>query len=132
MIENLANELNLKRVDEPIKPAIIQGLPRQSVLKPAQSKYRLQLQRFALGDRVVMVDIAGTGGVPLGLKGAVVGINTGTVDVVWDSGFLGGNNLGNRFVRLVEPLDRLLTYPLTSVLSDAPTSEDPLSLTRLV
>ncbi|CED84832.1 exonuclease ii [Phaffia rhodozyma] len=96
VVENLADELNKKRVNEPIKPAILQGLPRQSILKPDHSRFRLQEQKFALGDRVVMVDVAGTGGVPLGLKGIIVSVNTATVDVVWDSGFLGGSNLGHR------------------------------------
>jgi len=56
--------------------------------------YRLQDQVFSLGDRVTMVQDAGS--VPLCAKGAVVGVNNQSIDVVWDQPFMSGTTLGGR------------------------------------
>lgn len=72
----------------------MQGIPRQAVLKPSHAKYRLQNQRFALGDRVIMVQ--DSGGVPLCAKGVVVGLNDNSIDVIWDVPFLSGTDLNGR------------------------------------
>jgi len=77
-----------------IKKAIVKGIPRQAVLKPSHVVYRLQNQRFELGDRVTMVQ--DSGGVPLSVKGVVVGLNAKSMDVVWDVPFMSGVTLGNR------------------------------------
>lgn len=37
-----------------------------------------------------------SGGVPLAVKGVVVGLNEKSMDVVWDVPFLGGGTLGDR------------------------------------
>jgi len=72
----------------------VKGIPRQAVLKPAHAVYRLQNQHFALGDRVTMVQ--DSGGVPLSVKGVVIGLNSKTMDVVWDVPFMSGVTLGDR------------------------------------
>ncbi|KAJ3799720.1 exonuclease II [Lentinula aff. detonsa] len=93
-IEQLADKLNTNRSTDGIKKAIVKGIPRQAVLKPAHAVYRLRGQRFALGDRVIMVQ--DSGGVPLGVKGVAVGLNAKTMDVVWDIPFMSGTTLGDR------------------------------------
>lgn len=94
-IEKLADALNANKSSSFIKKAIVQGIPRQAVLKPSHAKYRLQNQRFALGDRVIMVQ--DSGGVPLCAKGVVVGLNDNSIDVIWDVPFLSGTDLSGRF-----------------------------------
>ena len=42
-----------------------------------------------------------SGGVPLSVKGAVIGLNAKSIDVVWDVPFMSGVTLGDRFVVLV-------------------------------
>ena len=39
-----------------------------------------------------------SGGVPLSVKGVVVGLNAKSMDVVWDVPFMSGITLGNRSV----------------------------------
>lgn len=95
-IETIANKIHADRNPGQFKKALIKGLPRQGIIKPAHAIYRLQAQVFRLGDRVVMVQDSGAAGVPLSLKGVVVGINSTTVDVVWDSPFISGTTLGGR------------------------------------
>ena len=72
---------------------MVKGIPRQAVLKPSHAVYRLQNQRFALGDRVTMVQ--DSGGVPLSVKGVVIGLNAKSMDVVWDVPFMSGTTMGN-------------------------------------
>jgi 5'-3' exoribonuclease 1 len=79
-----------------MKKVIVNGIPRQGVLKPAHVAYRLQNQWFDIGDRVVMVKDSGP--VPLSIKGVVIGINAKTLDVVWDVSFMSGSTLGDRCV----------------------------------
>lgn len=93
-IETLADSLAGKQSKDAIKKAIVKKIPRQAVLKPAHAAYRLQSQRFALGDRVTMVQ--DSGGVPLSAKGVVIGLNTKSMDVVWDIAFMAGTTLGDR------------------------------------
>lgn len=78
-----------------MKKVIVNGIPRHAVLKPAHAVYRLQNQRFDVGDRVVMVKDSGS--VPLSIKGVVIGTNAKTLDVVWDVSFMSGSTLGNRY-----------------------------------
>ena len=73
---------------------MVKNVPRRAVLKPEDAVYRLQNQKFDLGDRVVMVQESG--GVPLSAKGVVIGLNTKNVDVVWDVPFISGTTLNNR------------------------------------
>ncbi|KIK52419.1 hypothetical protein GYMLUDRAFT_180127 [Collybiopsis luxurians FD-317 M1] len=93
-IEKLADNFTENKSSTAIKKAIVKGIPRQAVLKPAHAIYRLQGQRFALGDRVTMVQ--DTGGVPLSAKGTVIGLNSKSMDVVWDSPFMSGTTLGDK------------------------------------
>ena len=72
----------------------MKNIPRHAVLKPSHAIYQLQNQRFALGDRVTMVQ--DSGGVPLSAKGVVVGLNTKSMDVVWDVPFMSGTTLGDK------------------------------------
>ncbi|KAA1477178.1 hypothetical protein DENSPDRAFT_786203 [Dentipellis sp. KUC8613] len=93
-IEQLAESFNNSRSPTAIKRAIVRNIPRRAVLKPAHAVYRLQNQRFAVGDRVIMVQ--DSGGVPLAAKGVVIGLNTKNMDVVWDVAFMSGTTLGDR------------------------------------
>jgi 5'-3' exoribonuclease 1 len=100
-IEKIADQANANRVPTAIKKAIVKNIPRRAVLKPAHAVYRLQNQRFDLGDRVTMVQ--DTGGVPLSAKGVVIGLNNKSMDIVWDVPFMSGTSLGDRYA-LVIPL----------------------------
>jgi len=93
-IEKLADSFAAGRSTSTIKKAIVKGIPRQAVLKPAHAVYRLQNQSFALGDRVTMVQ--DSGGVHLSAKGVVIGLNSKSMDVVWDNSFMSGVTLGDR------------------------------------
>ncbi|KAK2459914.1 hypothetical protein APHAL10511_008114 [Amanita phalloides] len=93
-IEKMANDFNTNRTSAGIKRAIVKSIPRQAVLKPVHAIYRLQNQHFSLGDRVIMVQ--DSGGVPLSVKGVVIGLNAKSLDVVWDVPFLSGVTLGDR------------------------------------
>jgi 5'-3' exoribonuclease 1 len=112
MIEQLSNQFKAAISKESIKRIQIKGIPRQAVLKPAHAIYRLQGQRFTLGDRVIMVQDASAGGVPLAMKGVVVGLGTRDIDVVWDVPFMGGETLGGRCSEY-----RGSTVPFTSCLN---------------
>lgn len=85
----------------------MKGIPRQAVLKPAHAIYRLQNQHFALGDRVTMVQ--DSGGVPLSVKGVVIGLNAKSMDVVWDVPFMSGITMGDRLVRFCIVFSQTLT-----------------------
>ena len=93
-IEELADTLTASKSRDAIKKAIVKSIPRQAVLKPTHAIYRLQNQHFALGDRVTMVQ--DSGGVPLSVKGVVIGMNAKTMDVIWDVAFMSGTTLGDR------------------------------------
>jgi 5'-3' exoribonuclease 1 len=102
-IEKLADSCTVNKSSSGIKKAIVKGIPRQAVLKPSHAVYRLQNQHFALGDRVTMVQ--DTGGVPLSVKGVVIGLNAKSMDVVWDVPFMSGATMGNRYGRLFTRLN---------------------------
>ncbi|KAL0571703.1 exonuclease II Exo2 [Marasmius crinis-equi] len=93
-IEKLADEYTSSRSSGAIKKAIVKGIPRQAVLKPSDAVYRLQGQKFALGDRITM--IKDSGGVPLSAKGTVIGLDVKGMDVLWDVPFMSGTTLSNR------------------------------------
>ncbi|KAG6832740.1 hypothetical protein H0H87_000589 [Tephrocybe sp. NHM501043] len=93
-IEKLADNITANKSSSGIKKAIVKGIPRQAVLKPAHAIYRLQNQAFGLGDRVTMVQDSGS--VPLSVKGVVIGLNSKTMDVLWDVPFMSGVTLGDR------------------------------------
>lgn len=120
-IEKVANDFNANRTSAGIKKAIVKGIPRQAVLKPSHAIYRLQNQHFALGDRVIMVQ--DSGGVPLSVKGVVVGLNSKSMDVVWDVPFMSGVTLGDRFVTLCH---FCTTNSHLVNLTDVPSTEDQL------
>ncbi|KAF9470744.1 hypothetical protein BDN70DRAFT_845719 [Pholiota conissans] len=91
-IESLADKIVKKKSSVGPKEIIITDIHRQAVLKPSQAIYRLQDQRFALGDRVIMVQDSGS--VPLAVKGVVVGLYEESIDVVWDVPIMLGGTLG--------------------------------------
>ncbi|BEJ17836.1 hypothetical protein CspHIS471_0701040 [Cutaneotrichosporon sp. HIS471] len=95
-IEAMGDRLKERKSMDQLKRAQVKGIPRQAVLKPSHAIYRLIGQKFALGDRVVMVQDAAAGGVPLAMKGVVVGLGMRDIDVVWDVPFMGGETLGGR------------------------------------
>ncbi|KAL4244297.1 5'-3' exoribonuclease 1 [Abortiporus biennis] len=131
-IEELADKYTANKSPNAIKKAIVKGIPRQAVLKPAHAAYRLQNQHFALGDRVIMVQ--DSGGVPLSVKGVVIGLNAKSMDVVWDVPFLSGTTLNDRCTQYrgstVEFTSCLnLTNPqfVASTNPKAPTQQKPTS-----
>jgi 5'-3' exoribonuclease 1 len=79
---------------DPYKPKRVNGVPRQALLHPTHAEGRLQGQAFAVGDRVVYVQNSGK--VDIAMRGTVVGINTSTLDVVFDSPIMSGSDLGGR------------------------------------
>ncbi|QRV74976.1 5'-3' exoribonuclease [Ceratobasidium sp. AG-Ba] len=91
-IEHYMDELKTEGAQT--KRVMVQGVPRQALLKPDHAVYRLQNQKFALGDRVVMVQ--NTGGVPLAAKGVVIGLTPTLLDVIWDIPFINGGKLNGR------------------------------------
>ncbi|WVQ68061.1 uncharacterized protein L199_006267 [Kwoniella botswanensis] len=112
MIEKLADQYRNMKSPNMIKRAVVKAIPRQAVLKPAHAIYRLQGQTFAVGDRVIMVQDAAAGGVPLAMKGVVVGLGSRDIDVVWDVPFMGGETLQGRCSEY-----RGSTVPFTSCLN---------------
>jgi hypothetical protein len=72
----------------------IKGIPRKNILKPSHSKFRLDNQKFSLGDRVVCT--TDEGAVPLGAKGTVVGIDEDIIEVLFDIPLVGGTDLDGR------------------------------------
>ena len=94
-IDKLADSFKEQKSLKNIKRALVKGIPRQAVLKPEHALYRLQNQVFAIGDRVTMAQE--TGGVPLCVRGVVIGLNSNSIDVVWDVPFMSGTTLGNRY-----------------------------------
>jgi 5'-3' exoribonuclease 1 len=86
------------------------------VLKPAHTLYRLQNQHFALGDRVTMVQDSGS--VPLSVQGVVIGLNSKSMDVIWDVPFVSGGTLGDRCL-LLDPSDHIISDISKGVLSIA-------------
>jgi hypothetical protein len=98
-IEEYADSINKGKSPAAIKKTMVENIPRHAVLKPAHSIYRLQNQHFALGDRVIMAQ--DSGGVPLSIKGVVIGINSKTIDVIWDIPLMSGVTLGDRYVKSV-------------------------------
>lgn len=93
-IEELQNRLYAAKSPATMKNTILKNIPRRAALKPEHAASRLQHQRFSVGDRVIMVQESGS--VPLAVKGVVVGIQAGFVDVVFDIAFMGGSTLGGR------------------------------------
>ncbi|OZJ04106.1 hypothetical protein BZG36_02847, partial [Bifiguratus adelaidae] len=91
-IEDAANALVAK--PNKYSQIIIKNIPRQVLLKPSYAVHKLQDQEFALGDRVVFVEDAGT--VPIAAKGVVVGIQGKAIEVVFDNSFMGGVTMGGR------------------------------------
>lgn len=112
MVEKLADHFHAQKTPDSIRRAVVQDTPRQAVLKPSHAIYRLQGQKFHLGDRIIMVQDAAAGGVPLAMKGTVVGIATRDIDVVWDVPFMGGETLQGRCSEY-----RGSTVPFTSCLN---------------
>ncbi|KAG7451466.1 uncharacterized protein BT62DRAFT_883045 [Guyanagaster necrorhizus] len=93
-IEKMAASFNANKSPTAMKKAFVNGIPRQAVLKPAHAVYRLQNQHFALGDRVTMIQDSGA--VPLAAKGVVIGLNSKSMNVVWDVPFMSGTTLGDK------------------------------------
>ncbi|KAH9972179.1 XRN 5'-3' exonuclease N-terminus-domain-containing protein [Lactifluus volemus] len=93
-IERLADDFNKERSTSNFRRAMVKNVPRRAVLKPEHAMYRLQNQKFDLGDRVIMVQESG--GVPLSAKGVVIGLNTRSIDVVWDVPFISGTTLNSK------------------------------------
>lgn len=79
---------------DPYKPRRVNGVPRLALLHPSHAEGRLSGQAFACGDRVVYV--LNSGKVDIAMRGTVVGINTSTLDVLFDSPIMSGSTLGGR------------------------------------
>lgn len=93
-IKSMEQFLAANNAQSSIRRVMLRGVPRSALLKPAHAPYRLTSQRYSLGDRVVCV--ADTGMVPIASRGVVVGINSTSLDVVFDAPFLAGSSLDGR------------------------------------
>lgn len=93
-VEALQNKLYAAKNPATMKHALLKNIPRRAILKPEHAASRLQHQRFSVGDRIITVQE--TGSVPLAVKGVVVGIQAGFIDVVFDIAFMGGTTFGGR------------------------------------
>jgi len=81
-------------LDDPYKPKRVNGVPRQALLHPEHAEGRLQGQTFSVGHRVVYVQNSGK--VDIAMRGTVVGINSMTLDVLFDGPIMSGSTLGGR------------------------------------
>lgn len=115
----MADEFTKNKPSNQFKRALVKGIPRQAVLKPAHALYRLQNQHFEIGDRVTMIQDSGS--VPLSVKGVVVGLNAKSMDVVWDVPFMSGGTLGNRYLLFLflEMIELMKSYYKIDVLNIA-------------
>ena len=111
----MTDEFTKNKSSKQFKKAIVKGIPRQAVLKPAHALYRLQNQYFAIGDRVTMIQ--DSGGVPLSVRGVVIGLNAKSIDVVWDVPFMSGGTLGARYLRFLVNSQSYWTYIASQMFS---------------
>jgi hypothetical protein len=93
-MEAFQDQLYSRKTIDQLKQAVLKGVPRRLLLKPGHAANRLQHQEFKVGDRVITV--TETGSVPLAVKGVVVGIQAGFIDILFDIPFMGGTTLGGR------------------------------------
>ena len=102
------------RTEPPPANKVINGIPRNALLRPSDAQWRLGGQAFTLGDRIIYA--ADSGKVPIASKGTVVGLTSTPretwLDVVFDVSFMSGSTLGDR----CSPF-RGSTVPLWSVLN---------------
>jgi 5'-3' exoribonuclease 1 len=89
---------------------IIKNIPRRVLLVPAQAPHKLHVQTFELGDRVLFAQ--DSGGIPLGLRGTVIGFEEKHLQVVFDMPFMGGSTVGGQCSAF-----RGMTVPSSSVLN---------------
>lgn len=76
------------------KRVLVKNTPRTVLLRPEDAEVKLHAQVFQLGDRVTYV--LETGSVPIDSKGTVVGVQEKAVEVVFDTPFMGGQDLAGR------------------------------------
>jgi 5'-3' exoribonuclease 1 len=93
-IEQAAIKYNQVWENLEFRRVIVKNIPRHVLLKPEHAPHKLQNQHFELGDRVVFAQ--DSGGVPLGLRGTVIGFEEKHVQVVFDQTFMGGSTLGGQ------------------------------------
>ncbi|KAF7721539.1 hypothetical protein EC973_004513 [Apophysomyces ossiformis] len=94
VLEELATKYNDKYETLDFKKVVIQRIPRNVLLRPADAETKLLNQIFNMGDRVIYV--LETGVVPIATKGTVVGVQDKVIDVVFDVAFMGGKTLDGR------------------------------------
>jgi hypothetical protein len=87
-IESMSKEVNSKEKKEIINISPIE------VYQPLDPFPKNSNHDFNLGDRVI--DINGSGAVPFGSEGVIVGIHSNTAEVIFDDIFMGGTKLENR------------------------------------
>jgi len=109
-IEQAAIKYNDEWENLEFRRVIVKNIPRHVLLQPAHAPHKLQNQMFELGDRVVFAQ--DSGGVPLGLRGTVIGFEEKHVQVVFDQTFMGGSTLGGQ----CSPF-RGMTVPAFSVIN---------------
>ncbi|ORZ15873.1 hypothetical protein BCR42DRAFT_44220 [Absidia repens] len=76
------------------KRVLIKNTPRTVLLRPEDAESKLHAQLFQLGDRVTY--ILESGSVPIDSKGTVVGVQEKAVEIVFDTPFMGGQDLAGR------------------------------------
>ena len=92
--EAVVNLSSITNTADTYKQKRVNGVPRVALLHPTHAEGRLQGQTFSLGDRVVYVQNSGK--VDIAMRGTVVGINTSTLDVLFDAPIMSGSTLGGR------------------------------------
>ncbi|RMZ84057.1 hypothetical protein DV737_g1270, partial [Chaetothyriales sp. CBS 132003] len=94
LIEQAADQASAS--EPPTINKTLNGIPRSALLKPSDAQWRLQSQKFAIGERIIYV--ADSGKVPIASKGTVVGLTQTTretwLDIVFDISFMSGTSLG--------------------------------------
>ena len=130
MIEQAADQV-FQTEPAPVNKTM-NGIPRNALLKPSDAQWRLQAQKFVLGDRIIYV--ADSGKVPIASKGTVVGLTQTTretwLDVVFDVSFMSGTTLGDRcspFRGSTVPTWSVLNLSNRQVLSSSKASTDRLA-----
>ncbi|CAM0141184.1 unnamed protein product [Umbelopsis sp. WA50703] len=109
-IEKAATNYNEVWDNLEFRRVIIKNIPRRVLLVPAQAPHKLHVQTFELGDRVLFAQ--DSGGIPLGLRGTVIGFEEKHLQVVFDMPFMGGSTVGGQCSAF-----RGMTVPSSSVLN---------------
>ncbi|KAI8099060.1 exoribonuclease 1 [Halteromyces radiatus] len=94
VMEKAAEEYHTYWENLDFKRVLVKNTPRTVLLRPEDAATKLHDQIFQLGDRVTYV--LESGAVPIDSKGTVVGVQEKAVEIVFDTPFMGGQDLSGR------------------------------------